>query len=846
MSASRPKPRLTSTTVIIYAVAVLFITAISALLGCAMDFSIKPNGKIDYTLIGDGFSRATDNLPYLFDHITDKDSYVCKMTFFSLMCIGIFTLYKYSQTPKRLHRRGEEHGSAKWGNDKEMRSLAEKEQKPVFKPILRDGKRVFDNKGNFVGFSIDNNIILTKEVMLSLNYKQHLLNFNVLVIGGAGSGKSRFYARPNIMQLNTSYVVTDPKGELLADTGKMLIEAGYKVRVFNTIEMEHSNNYNPFEYVYDFNGNVSEDNIVKMVDVLFNSTKGEGEKEDFWSQKGKSMLQAIILLLFEESEYNMEKDQNGRLIPETRDKSNLNFFAATEKMRKLQYPTKGRKDGFFLQHIEDETDEEYNIRRNEAFLCPLDKDFIELEKRKPNSLALRLYKEVRNAPEETGQSFLSSANVKTFMFNMEHLYNLTCCDNINLNTLGDEKTAIFIVISATNSTYNFLAAMMYTQLFDTLANVANYKYANNNRRLKVPVRFIMDEFANIGQIPDFEKVIAFVRSMGMSIDVIIQNLAQLKSRYENDKWEIITGNCDSLLFLGGKEESTLKSISEQLGKETIDVKGSNRTKGRQSSTSENNSILGRELMQPNEISTMPISDCILLIRSHNPFYCKKYPLEKHPNYAFLADAAETKEEKEERTFQISSVHAISVKELHKVDTSINSESTESDIQNDEVDTNVNVDIPEYESVTETVLIDKYNSLLPDIETLKLFEGNQIKVYGSEQLSDSEVEYDHVSFEFESLNLGDPIEKEVVEDEDQEQITPDILNPDGSFEEPVDTNINEGTYDREQEYEVPEVKTSTIEDLSSDDIKETIETTSSRTVTSDMIEDVDFNSEYDLF
>lgn len=219
--------------------------------------------------------------------------------------------------------------------------------------------------------------------------------------------------KPNIMQLNTSYVITDPKGELLQSTGKMLTEAGYVVRVLNLIQMEHSNNYNPFNYVFDQNGNLSEDNVKKMISVLFKATKGDGEKEDFWSQKGQTVLEAITFLLFEESEYHAELDENGKIVPGTRDFSHLNFFSVTEKMRRMQYPPRGSQlpDGFFLEREPCESEEAFRARRAEGFLCPLDKDFIELEKRKPDSLALRLYKEVRNAPEETGQSFLSSANV---------------------------------------------------------------------------------------------------------------------------------------------------------------------------------------------------------------------------------------------------------------------------------------------------------------------------------------------------------------------------------------------------------------------------------------------------
>ena len=595
MSSPRPKPRITRTTVIIYAAVTFLVIVVCALIGCAMDFSSNINGTIDYSKMGISFQRATNNGEYIMHHLIDKDSNVCKLTFFGLICVAIFIAYKFSTPQKRLHRQGEEHGSAKWGDEREMKSLAEKEKKPEFKPVLRDGKRVFDSKGNFVGFTIDNNIIIADKLKLSLNTWQHNLNLNIFIIGDSGSGKTRYVAKPNIMQLNTSYVITDPKGEILADTGKMLLEAGYKVRVFNTIQMKHSNNYNPFHYVYDPEGNPSTQDIVKMVDVLFSSTKVDGEKEDFWSQKGKSLLQAIIFLLFEESEYNAEKDENGKIVESTRDKRNLNFFAVTEKMRKLVYPPKGKRDGFFLAREDDETDEAYEERRNKAFLCPLDKDFIELEKRKPDCLALRMYKEVRNAPEETGQSFLSSANVKTFMYNLEEVQNLSCCDNIHLETIGDEKTALFIIVPATDKTFNFMVSMLYTQMFDVLSNRANFKYVNKGKRLPVHVRCIMDEFCNISQIPDFESVIAFVRSMNMSLNVIVQTLSLFKSKYEKT-WEGIIGCCSTLLFIGGNEDTTKKYISENLGKETIDVKSSNKTKGKQSSTSENNSILGRELL----------------------------------------------------------------------------------------------------------------------------------------------------------------------------------------------------------------------------------------------------------
>ena len=842
MSAPRPKPRFTRTDIIVYSIIALLTAVLSAILGCAMDFSRKADGKLDYKLISKGMNLAFKNVPYIMKHIADKNSYVCKMLLLGIMCVGLFILYKFSMTPKRYHRRGEEYGSAKWGDDKEKKSLAEQEKQPVFKPALRDGKRVFDEKGEFVGFTIDNNIIIADDLKLSLNTWQHNLNLNMFIIGDSGSGKTRYVAKPNICQLNTSYVVTDPKGEILADTGKMLIEAGYKVRVFNTIQMKHSNNYNPFHYVYDPEGHLSTQDIVKMIDVLFSATKVDGEKEDFWSQKGKSLLQAIIFLLFEESEYNADFDENGNIIESTRDTSNLNFFAVTEKMRRLQYPTKGRKDGYMLPRNEGESFDEYYERRNEAFLCPLDRDFIELEKRKPDCLALRMYKEVRNAPEETGQSFLSSANVKTFMYNLEEVYNLSCCDNIHLETIGDEKTALFIIVPATDKTFNFMVSMLYTQMFDVLSNRANFKYADKGKKLPVHVRCIMDEFCNISQIPDFEGKIAFVRSANISMNVIVQTLSLFKSKYEKT-WEGIIGCCSTILFIGGNEETTSKYISENLGKETIDVKSANRTKGRQSSTSENNQIIGRELMQPNEVAGIAIDECIVKMRSHNPFLCKKCQLDKHPNYAFLADAAKTDAERQERSFQVSSIHAVSVNELKRANASINEEvATDSNENNNVVDTSVNV--PEYSSISETVLIDKNSSLPTEADILSLFENTSIKVYGDELLSEESVEYGQVTFEFESFDLGEPIKgKEEINNGDQEQIAPDIINPDGSIDEAVDININEPEADY-QEYDVPEETTSTIEDLSSDEINEVvINTSESHVMSDDVIDDYDMDDQF---
>lgn len=770
-------------TFVVYGIIILLIIIACCFIGSAMDYAVNPYGKIDINLMGNGFNRVLSNPDLLLSSLKNKNGYAPKMLFLGVASTALYVLYKYSEEKKRFHRRGVEHGSAKWGDEKEMKSLADKGN-PEFKPVLSaDGKRVFDDKNNFIGVNIDKNIILSKEVKLSTNSRQHLLNLNVLIIGGSGSGKTRFYAKPNIMQLNTSYVVTDPKGEILQSTGKMLKEAGYEVRVLNLIQMEHSNNYNPFHYVYDYNGNLSQDNIKKMINVLFKATKGDGEKEDFWSQKGQSLLEAITFLLFEESEYNAKFDENGKIIPETRDISHLNFFSVTEKMRKLQYPPSGSKkpDGFFLEKNDGESEEEFNERRSKAFLCPLDKDFIELEKRKGDTLAGRLYKEVRNAPEETGQSFLSSANVKTFTFNLDNVMNLTCCDNIKLETLGDRKTALFLIIPALDRTYNFIVAMLYTQMFDVLSTRANFKYKG---KLPVHIRCIMDEFANIGQIPDFDQVISFVRSTGMSLNIIIQSLSQLKSRYEKI-WETITSNCDSFLFLGGREESTLKSLSESLGKETIDIKGYNRTKGKSPSTSENNSIIGRELMQPNEIETMPISDCIVRVRSHNPFYCTKYPIEKHPNYKFLEDYDKS------NAFDINTVHAVTLKDFSKQNNKEKNTVTEKTIQ-------------EQEKKIETIFSKKDVSEL-EFETYEEAEMFAEEV-NSEDFSEVYTDNDNSSnfgdvSDFESLELGEPVilRKEVNEIEDK----------DDSVSEKSNITDND---DIKSYYEEPDEDAETIDDV----------------------------------
>lgn len=437
---------------------------------------------------------------------------------------------------------------------------------------------------------------------MSLNTRQHRENLNVLVIGGSGSGKSRFYVKPNIMQLNTSYVVTAPKGELLRSCGRLLKKAGYEIRVFNLIDMSHSNNYNPFNYIYDKDGNISKTYVMKMVNCLMKNTKQEGASggDQFWDDSTKALTLAIAFYLLEK-----KTDENGNSL-------DRNFSTVMKMMR--------------LAEISEQ---------DENHRSPLDDMMDELRTENPHSMAVSFYADFKKAPAETAKSILISAAVRFAAFNLPEVADLTHTDNIHLDTLGDRKTALFIIIPSSDATFNFLAAMMYTQLFDTLYDTANFKYGG---RLPVHVRCLLDEFANVGTIPDFDKLLATMRSMEISANIIIQNLAQLKKMYDKS-WEILTGNCDSLLFLGGQEATTLEAISKSLGKETIDVVSQNRTRSHKSpSTSENNSILGRELMTTDELKVMKPNECVLIVRALYPFFCHKFDIEKHQNYKYLEDS----------------------------------------------------------------------------------------------------------------------------------------------------------------------------------------------------------------
>lgn len=591
---------------VIYGVIVLFILYFAAVIGTALELSIDDNGGLDITRLSTSIESVMTDTGTVMSRLADTSSMTFVFVIFSAFAIGLYALMKYT-SKKRLHRRGVEHGSARWANEKETKMLADKpEKKKGENPKLK------------LPFETDNNILLTQEVRMSLNTRQHRENLNVLVIGGSGSGKSRFYVKPNLMQLNTSYVVTDPKGELLRSCGRLMKKAGYEIRVFNLIDMAHSNNYNPFNYVYnrDKDGNIIDVNktyVMKMVNCLMKNTKQEGSSggDQFWDDSTKELTLAISFYLLERHQLEEQgikfSDPAGGL-----DSYSMNFSMVMQVMK--------------LAEISEQ---------DENHRSPLDEMMDELYEKNPQSMAVTFYRDFKKAPAETAKSILISAAVRFAAFSLPEVADLTHTDNINLQTLGDKKTALFVIIPSSDATFNFLAAMMYTQLFDSLYDTANFKYGG---RLPVHVRCLLDEFANIGTIPDFDKLLATMRSMEISANIIIQNLAQLKKMYDKS-WEIVTGNCDSLLFLGGQEASTLEAISKSLGKETIDVVSQNRTRSHRSpSTSENNSIMGRELMTTDELKVMKPNQCVLIVRAFYPFFCHKFDIEKHPNYVYLEDS----------------------------------------------------------------------------------------------------------------------------------------------------------------------------------------------------------------
>ena len=414
-------------------------------------------------------------------------------------------------------------------------------------------------------------------------------NKNVLVIGGSGSGKTRFFVKPNLMQLHSSYVVTDPKGSLLVECGQLLQRANYKLKVLNTINFSKSMKYNPFSYIR------SEKDILKLVNTIIANTKGDGEKsgEDFWIKAERLYYTALIGYIWYEAP---ENEKNFTTL--------LDMINASE----------ARED-------------------DEDFQNPVDLMFERLAEKDPDHFAVKQYAKYKLAAGKTAKSILISCGARLAPFDIRELRELMETDEMELDTIGDRKTALFVIISDTDDTFNFVVSILYTQLFNLLCDKADDLYGG---RLPVHVRCLLDEFANIGQIPKFEKLIATIRSREISASIILQSQSQLKAIYK-DNADTIVGNCDSTLFLGGKEKTTLKEISEILGKETIDSFNTGENRGREISHSLNYQKLGKELMTQDEIAVMDGGKCILQLRGVRPFFSDKYDITKHPRYKYLSD-----------------------------------------------------------------------------------------------------------------------------------------------------------------------------------------------------------------
>ena len=468
-------------------------------------------------------------------------------------------------------RRNVEYGSARWGKAEDI--------KPYIDPVF------------------ENNVILTQTERLTMNSRpkdsKTSRNKNVLVVGGSGSGKTRFFIKPNLMQCDskdypTSFVVTDPKGSIVVECGNLLRRRGYRIKILNTINFKKSMHYNPFAYIH------SEKDILKLVTALITNTKGEGkEGDDFWVKAETLLYTALIGYIHYEAPV---EEQNFATL--------IEFINASEV----------RED-------------------DEEFKNPVDLMFEALEKEKPNHFAVRQYKKYKLAAGKTAKSILISCGARMAPFDIQELRDLTAYDELELDTLGDRKTALFIIISDNDDTFNFLVSMAYTQLFNLLCEKADDVYGG---RLPVHVRCLLDEFANIGQIPKFEKLIATIRSREISACLVLQAQSQLKALYK-DNADTIIGNCDSAIFLGGKERTTLKELTESLGKETIDTYNTGESRGREVSHSLNYQKLGKDLASVDELSVLDGGKCILQLRGVRPFLSDKYDITKHPNYKYLSD-----------------------------------------------------------------------------------------------------------------------------------------------------------------------------------------------------------------
>lgn len=435
------------------------------------------------------------------------------------------------------------------------------------------------------------NKLLSQNVRIGLDGKKHRRNLNTIIIGGSGAGKTRFYGKPNIMQCNTSFVTLDPKGEILRDTGYLLEKEGYVIKVMDLINMNKSHCYNPFEYIHD------DKDVLKLITNLIRNTtpKGSQTNDPFWEKSETALLEGLCLFLLHEAP---KEEQNFTMVME--------MIAAADVHE----------------------DDEY-------YISPLDRLFNDLQREKPNSLAVKQYNIYKQAAGKTAKSILISVGVRLAAFNLESIASITSTDELELEKVGERKTAIFAVIPDNDSTFNFLVGMLYTQLFQTLYYQADIVHGGE---LPVPVHFLMDEFANVALPDEFDKLLSTMRSRQIFVSIIIQNLAQIKALYK-DAWESIVGNCDELYYLGGNEQSTHKFISEYLGKETLDTNTYGKSSGKSGSYSTNYQQVGRELLTVDEVRLLDNDYALLFIRGERPIFDKKYDILKHPNVEYTKDGS---------------------------------------------------------------------------------------------------------------------------------------------------------------------------------------------------------------
>lgn len=485
-----------------------------------------------------------------------------KTVLFLLVVYVIAILIYYSS--RKNYRRNEEYGSAKWGSAKKI------------------CKKYIDKNNN-------NSKILTQNVQIGLDGRKHRRNLNVLICGGSGAGKTRFYAKPNIMQCNCSFVILDPKGEILRDTGGLLEHKGYEVKILDLINMDKSHCYNPFVYLKDDN------DVQRLVTNLFKSTtpKGSQSNDPFWDTAASMLLLSLIFYLWYEAP---EEEQN--------------FTMVMEMLR--------------AGDVKEDDD---------MYLSPLDLLFEKLENTNPDHIALKYYKDYHSGSAKTLKSIQITLASRLEKFNLRSLSMLTMTDELELSSLGEKKTALFALIPDNDTSFNFIVSILYTQLFQQLFCVADHKYKGS---LPVPVHFVMDEFANVSLPDDFDKILSVMRSRQVSVSIILQNLAQLKSLFEK-QWESIVGNCDEFLYLGGNEQSTHKYVSELLGKENLDLNTYGKSHGRNGNYSTNYQQTGRELLTPDEVRMLDNKYAILFIRGERPIKDLKYDILKHPNLEYTTD-----------------------------------------------------------------------------------------------------------------------------------------------------------------------------------------------------------------